>query len=43
MDTKINEDEFINPYVFKTDWKTAFEDEEFAVDFLALGAEARAR
>ena len=29
MDTKINEDEFINPYVFKTDWKTAFEDEEF--------------
>ncbi len=29
MDAKINEDEFVNPYVFKTDWKTAFEDEEF--------------
>jgi maltose alpha-D-glucosyltransferase/alpha-amylase len=29
IDAKINEDEFVNPYVFKTDWKTAFEDEEF--------------
>ena len=26
---KINADEFQNPFVFKTDWKNAFEDEEF--------------
>lgn len=25
----INEDEFQNPFVFKTDWKNAFDDEEF--------------
>lgn len=28
-DTKINEDEFQNPFVFKTEWKNAFENEEF--------------
>jgi len=32
-DTKINEDEFQNPFVFKTDWKNAFEDEEFVKVF----------
>jgi len=25
----INQDDFVNPFVFKTDWKNAFEDEEF--------------
>ena len=29
MENKINEDEFQNPFVFNTDWKNAFEDEEF--------------
>ena len=33
MDNKINEDEFQNPFVFKTDWKSAFEDEEFVKVF----------
>jgi maltose alpha-D-glucosyltransferase/alpha-amylase len=33
MDAKINEDEFVNPFVFKTDWKTAFEDEDFVKVF----------
>jgi trehalose synthase-fused probable maltokinase len=28
-ENKINEDEFQNPFVFKTDWKDAFDDEEF--------------
>ena len=28
-DIKINEDAFQNPFVFKTDWKVAFEDQEF--------------
>lgn len=28
-ENKFNEDEFQNPFVFKTDWKTAFDDEEF--------------
>ncbi|WP_296682341.1 trehalose synthase [Flavobacterium sp.] len=28
-ENKINEDEFQNPFVFKTDWKNAFDDEEF--------------
>ena len=28
-DNKINEDAFQNPFVFKTDWKTAFEDKDF--------------
>ncbi len=32
-DTKINEDEFQNPFVFKTEWKNAFEDEEFVKVF----------
>ncbi len=32
-DTKINEDEFQNPFVFKTEWKHAFEDEEFVKVF----------
>lgn len=32
-DTKINEDEFKNPFVFKTDWKQAFDDEEFVKVF----------
>jgi trehalose synthase-fused probable maltokinase len=26
---RLNEDEFQNPFVFKTDWKNAFNDEEF--------------
>jgi len=30
---KINEDVFKNPFVFKADWKTAFEDEEFVKVF----------
>ncbi|KAB1157507.1 maltokinase N-terminal cap-like domain-containing protein [Flavobacterium luteum] len=33
MENKINEDEFQNPFVFKTDWKNAFEDEEFVKVF----------
>jgi maltose alpha-D-glucosyltransferase/alpha-amylase len=33
METKINEDEFVNPFVFKTDWKTAFEDADFVKVF----------
>src|SRR6187402_2841183 len=33
IDAKINEDEFQNPFVFKTDWKNAFEDEEFVKVF----------
>ena len=32
-DNKINEDEFQNPFVFKTEWKHAFEDEEFVKVF----------
>ena len=28
-ENKINEDEFQNPFVFKTDWKNAFDDKEF--------------
>ncbi len=28
-DIKLNEDEFQNPFVFKTDWKNAFDDQEF--------------
>lgn len=27
--SKLNEDEFRNPFVFKTNWKNAFEDKEF--------------
>jgi len=30
---RINEAEFQNPFVFKTDWKNAFEDEEFVKVF----------
>lgn len=30
---KINEDGFQNPFVFKTDWKTAFEDADFVKVF----------
>lgn len=33
IDNKINEDEFQNPFVFKTDWKNAFDDEEFVKVF----------
>lgn len=33
IDNKINEDEFQNPFVFKTDWKNAFDDEEFVKIF----------
>lgn len=33
MENKINEDGFQNPFVFKTDWKTAFENEEFVKVF----------
>ncbi len=33
LDNKINEAEFQNPFVFKTDWKNAFEDEEFVKVF----------
>jgi maltose alpha-D-glucosyltransferase/alpha-amylase len=33
IDHKINEDEFQNPFVFKTDWKNAFDDEEFVKVF----------
>ena len=29
MENKINGDDFQNPFVFNTDWKNAFEDEEF--------------
>ena len=29
IDIKINEDAFQNPFVFKTDWKVAFDDAEF--------------
>ena len=29
MESKINEDGFQNPFVFKTDWKNAFEDDDF--------------
>ena len=29
----MNEDEFQNPFVFKTDWKNAFEDKEFVQVF----------
>ena len=32
-DTTINDEEYINPFVFKTDWKNAFEDEEFVKVF----------
>lgn len=32
-DTKINEDDFKKPFVFKTEWKSAFEDEEFVKVF----------
>lgn len=30
---KMNEDEFQNPFVFKTDWKNAFDDKEFVKVF----------
>ena len=33
IDNKINEDEFQEPFVFKTDWKNAFDDEEFVKVF----------
>jgi len=33
IDNKINDDEFQNPFVFKTDWKNVFEDEEFVKVF----------
>ena len=33
IDNKINEDEFQEPFVFKTDWKNAFNDEEFVKVF----------
>ncbi|WP_348812613.1 maltokinase N-terminal cap-like domain-containing protein [Flavobacterium maritimum] len=33
IDSKINEDEFQEPFVFKTDWKDAFEDEDFVKIF----------
>jgi maltose alpha-D-glucosyltransferase/alpha-amylase len=33
IDHKINEDEFQNPFVFKTDWKNAFDDQEFVKVF----------
>jgi trehalose synthase-fused probable maltokinase len=29
IEKRLNEDEFQNPFVFKTDWKNAFDDEEF--------------
>lgn len=29
MESKINEDGFQNPFVFKTDWKNAFQDDDF--------------
>ena len=29
MESKINEDGFQNPFAFKTEWKNAFEDEDF--------------
>lgn len=32
-DLKINDGEFQNPFVFKTDWKNAFEDEDFTKVF----------
>jgi len=32
-DASINDDEYINPFVFKTDWKHAFADEEFVKVF----------
>jgi len=32
-DHKINEDAFKNPFVFKTDWKMAFDDQEFVKVF----------
>jgi maltose alpha-D-glucosyltransferase/alpha-amylase len=33
MENKINEDEFQNPFVFNTEWKDAFDDEEFVKVF----------
>jgi maltose alpha-D-glucosyltransferase/alpha-amylase len=33
IDNKINEDEFQEPFVFKTDWENAFDDEEFVKVF----------
>ena len=33
IDNKINVDEFQNPFVFNTDWKDAFDDEEFVKIF----------
>jgi len=33
IDNKLNEDGFQNPFVFNTDWKNAFEDEEFVKVF----------
>ena len=33
MESKINEDEFQNPFVFKVDWKNAFDDEDFVKIF----------
>ncbi|NHM07204.1 phosphotransferase [Flavobacterium sp. CYK-4] len=33
MESKINEDGFQNPFVFKTDWKTAFDDPDFVKVF----------
>lgn len=33
MENKINEDEFQNPFVFNTEWKDAFDNEEFVKVF----------
>ena len=33
IDNKINEDEFQNPFIFKVDWKNAFEDHDFVKVF----------
>lgn len=33
IDNKINEDEFQNPFVFKTEWKTALDDPDFVKIF----------
>ena len=33
MESKINEDEFQNPFVFKVDWKNAFDDSDFVKVF----------
>ncbi|WP_235893014.1 trehalose synthase [Flavobacterium franklandianum] len=33
IDIKMNDDDFQNPFVFKTDWENAFEDKEFVKVF----------